>query len=307
MIIQGFHTHCFFFGLLFVLNTHAMTHYFNEYYDFEADCNNQNPSPWTGGSRVLVNKDLAPRASLISERISLIFSLIFLVFSPSLISLAIGLMIVFLAWGYSAPPLKLEYRGLGELCVAVVLNLLVPLWGYTLQRNSLHFSPLLLLLVPLALIEYARMMVMNMPDRASDALSGKKTLIVRIGMKSAVKIYIFVNVLAYLSLFFFCGLVPNSLILCLLGSFPLCLWLIYRFLRGDWKSSKKMYYIPFLASTHNGLVCALFLLGLIISSSRPIPVYALECWPLFLYFFSVLYFSLRVIKTPAKLRIEGDR
>jgi 1,4-dihydroxy-2-naphthoate octaprenyltransferase len=39
---------------LLVHAIHAMTHYFNEYYDYEADCANKNPSPWTGGSRVLV-------------------------------------------------------------------------------------------------------------------------------------------------------------------------------------------------------------------------------------------------------------
>ena len=40
-------------GLVFVWMAHIMTHFFNEYYDYETDCKNKTPSPWTGGSRVL--------------------------------------------------------------------------------------------------------------------------------------------------------------------------------------------------------------------------------------------------------------
>ena len=43
-----------------------MTHLFNEYYDYESDCKNVKPSPWTGGSRVLVQGLLRPETALIA-------------------------------------------------------------------------------------------------------------------------------------------------------------------------------------------------------------------------------------------------
>ena len=43
--------------------------------------------------------------------------------------------------------------------------------------------------IPLGIIEYIRMMVMNMADRESDAKTWKKTLVVRIGIENAVKIH----------------------------------------------------------------------------------------------------------------------
>ena len=40
----------FVLGQLFVSCTHMLTHFFNEYYDYEADQLHEFPSPWTGGS-----------------------------------------------------------------------------------------------------------------------------------------------------------------------------------------------------------------------------------------------------------------
>ena len=294
----------FLYGLFFVLNTHVMTHYFNEYYDFNADCNNKNPSPWTGGSRILVEKKLSLRTSIWSGYISAFISLLMLIKVPNLLCAIYGLMMVILGWGYSVKPLKLEYRGLGELDVAVVLNLLVPLWGYSLQLGNYQSIYLLYFLLPLAGIEYARMMVMNMPDRESDKFSGKATLIVRIGMEKAVKIYTIVNLLSYFCFLIFWQKVPSQLIICVLLTFPLGIWLVYRLQRGDWKNHSKMYYIPFWASTHNGLAAATFLLGLIISYPFPIFLGNIELYPLYLYIFSLIYFSLPLLKETHEKNIK---
>jgi len=90
--------------------------------------------------------------------------------------------------------------GLGELIVTLVLNTLVPLLGYCLQAGGLTANTLLLVLIPLGIIEYIRMMVMNMADWRSDATTWKKTLVVRIGIENAVRIHGVGMVVAYLTL-----------------------------------------------------------------------------------------------------------
>jgi 1,4-dihydroxy-2-naphthoate octaprenyltransferase len=289
--------YCFVVGLIFVLNTHMMTHYFNEYYDYEADCNNQNPSPWTGGSRILVNKKMARKTSLRIGYVSgfISFSLL-CVIAPDVHSFCYGIMIIVLAWGYSGWPLKLEYRGLGELDVALVLNILVPLFGYRLQFGEYRASYLLLLLLPLAAIEHARMMIMNMPDRVSDEKVGKKTFVVRIGILRSIHVYTVINTIAYCSLVLFWGKVAHIILLLLLCSAILCIWIIYRLYKGDWQDYKRMYYIPFWASTHNGLSAACFLLGLIFTQRTDFSYTSIQMYPLYLYAVSLLFFSIPLIK-----------
>ena len=119
---------------LMVHAIHAMTHYFNEYYDFEADCANKNPSPWTGGSRVLVEGKLKPEMALLIGRLISVIALSNAVIYygitghvPATMTIALG---VILGHGYSAWPLSTSCRGLSEVSICLVLNILVPLVGY---------------------------------------------------------------------------------------------------------------------------------------------------------------------------------
>ena len=158
---------------------HAMTHYFNEYYDYEADLLNKNPSPWTGGSRVLVESKMKPETALYVGRFIAFIALsnvaacyLLTGNTPLCITVSLG---VLLAHGYSAWPLMTSRRGLGELTVCLVLNVLAPLAGYqSLDPYSPFGSallwPILLSLLP---IQYVRIMVMNMADHDSDKIAGE--------------------------------------------------------------------------------------------------------------------------------------
>ena len=167
---------------LLVHAIHAITHYFNEYYDFEADCANKNPSPWTGGSRVLVEGKVKPRVSLLIARLITIIVLLNAILYygitgniPVTITIVLG---VIFGHGYSAWPLRTSRRGLGEATVCLVLNILSPLVGYQTHDPSSPFGNRLLwpLLIPLLPIQYVRMMVMNMADLEPDKITGKYSL-----------------------------------------------------------------------------------------------------------------------------------
>jgi 1,4-dihydroxy-2-naphthoate polyprenyltransferase len=273
-------------GLLFVWCTHLMTHYCNEYYDLPSDRENQAPSPWTGGSRVLVRGAVRPALSLALARVLLGVAVLIAGWLPGAHAKLLAVIAVVFAWEYTAPPLRMCTRGLGELGVTLVLNTLVPLLGLVLQGGSALGSPLVLLLVPLAIIEYVRMMVMNMADREADRRGGKLTLIVRIGMPRAVRIHAAGMVLAY------AGLLPLHLagvpllpLLLLSLTAPLGAWQAVRLLRS-WRSATAIHDTPFWASTHNGLAAASVLLGVLLLRGAS-GLFGILALPLLLYALSL--------------------
>ena len=178
-----FHLPLYIWTCLLVPALHVMAHYFNEFYDYEADLANKNPSSWTGGSRVLVEGKLKPEVSLFVGRIialAILANVIILYHITGNVPLTITLILgVTLSHGYSAGPLKTSRRGLGELTICFVLNVLAPLSGYQfLDRGSPFGSaslwPILLYLLP---IQFIRMMVMNMADYEGDSIAGQYSVV----------------------------------------------------------------------------------------------------------------------------------
>jgi 1,4-dihydroxy-2-naphthoate octaprenyltransferase len=148
-----------------------------------ADDANVTPTKFSGGSRViqygLVSfRGMATLAASLYVAGALV-GLLLLVLRGSPALLAIGLAGLVVGLGYTAPPLKLVYRGLGEIAVAVGFGPIMLLGAYVVQTGELAWEPFVLSLVPgilIALILY----VNEIPDRRSDAEAGKRTLPVRL-------------------------------------------------------------------------------------------------------------------------------
>ena len=89
-----------------------------------------------------------------------------------------------MAYQYHAPPLKLSYRGFGELAVALCYGPLIALGTYLVQVREV--SPgLTLAALPLGLLIAGFLWVNEFPDYAADKSAGKKTLVVRLGRERA--------------------------------------------------------------------------------------------------------------------------
>lgn len=115
----------------------------------------------------------------------------------------IGIAGVVLAYQYHAPPLKLSYRGLGELAVALCYGPLIALGTYIVQVREL--SPALIFAaVPLGLLIAGFLWVNEFPDYAADKSAGKKTLVVRLGRESAAWTYLGLVLAAFVLI----GLLP---------------------------------------------------------------------------------------------------
>jgi len=210
-----------------------MTHYANDYFDYEADRANATPTRWSGGSRVLPNAELPRRVALIG---ALVFAAIGVGVGVVLWRAAGGwtgavlLAIAVLAWEYSAPPLRLCATGLGELDTAIVVTGLVPLLGFVVQApGPAGMGVLAVAIVPLALLQIAMLLAIEFPDAAGDAATGKRTLVVRLGAPRAALLYGAVTALAYLWLPVAVGLgLPARMAWCAALPAPIAAWRIAR-------------------------------------------------------------------------------
>jgi 1,4-dihydroxy-2-naphthoate octaprenyltransferase len=181
-----------------------MTHYSNDFFDLAADRANQTPTHWSGGSRVLVEKRLRPGVALAAAvgvgilALGAALSLALVVHSGTL-TLPLLILALVVAWGYSAPPVQLHSRGLGELTVALLVPGLVPLVGFYLQTGQLEPLPLLAVM-PLGCLQFAMLLVIEFPDAAGDAAVGKRTLVVRLGEAKAAYLHASALLAAYAAL-----------------------------------------------------------------------------------------------------------
>ena len=193
-----------------------------------ADDANVTPTQYSGGSRViqygLVSfrqmAGLATAFYVAAGAIGLL--LLGLRGSPAL--LAIGIVGFVVSIGYTAPPLKFVYRGLGEIAVAVGFGPLMLLGAYVVQtRGTLTWEPVVASL-PIALLVALILYVNEIPDRRGDARAGKRTLPVRLGKPAVIAGYRLAVVAAYAILVggVVAGLLPLTALLALL-SIPLAL------------------------------------------------------------------------------------
>jgi 1,4-dihydroxy-2-naphthoate octaprenyltransferase len=194
-----------FIALLVIALCHVNSHFVNDYFDYESDKQNQTRSEqWTGGSRVLADGQLPQivglAAGLVASFATIVISLIFL---PNWKSFAVVMVMLLATWAYSAPPFSLAHRGLGEATVTVVLCVLVPLTASAVLGGTVTISMALTLAV-IGIITMARMLVMNLADHKSDAITGKRSLVVQLGLPASVSLYIGGTVFAYFLAAVFC-------------------------------------------------------------------------------------------------------
>jgi 1,4-dihydroxy-2-naphthoate polyprenyltransferase len=257
-------------GQIAITATQLMTHYANDYFDLAADRANQTPTRWSGGSRVLPDDALSPRTALntalVLALVAVIASLVLaLDVRPGVITLTLLLLSLLLAWSYSAPPLRLHSRGLGELTTAILVPGLTPLVGYYLQRGG--FSPLpFLAVVPLCFLQFAMLLAIEFPDEAGDRAAGKNTLVVRLGAARAARLWLVALLAAYLliPLLVLAGL-PLYVGITAMSTMPFALWQAWRIRRGAWAdpaqwNSLAMWSVVLLIGTAAAELAALLVL-----------------------------------------------
>ena len=149
-------------------------------------------SPFSGGKRVLVDKLLTRQQT---RRLAAVFfltaiaiGLVIVVWRDSRV-LAFGALGIGLAWYYHGGSVRLSYRGLGEVAVALAYGPLVVCGTYLVQTGHLS-APLLHVSMALGLLVAAFLWINEFPDYRADLGAGKKNLVVRLGLERAAQGYV---------------------------------------------------------------------------------------------------------------------
>ena len=181
----------FWTGFFFIAFLEAATVLSNEYVDYDSDRRNTFAGPFTGGSRVLVDGELGFRSvaagAILAGVCATVFGLIGISIGrgdPVEVA-AVSLGLAILALGYTLPPLKLSYRTLGELDVAVTHSLGVLLLGYVLVGGAVTDPTPWLVSLPFVLAVVPSITLAGVPDRRADRAVGKRTIAARFGFDVA--------------------------------------------------------------------------------------------------------------------------
>ncbi|MGZ8697267.1 MAG: UbiA family prenyltransferase [Gaiellaceae bacterium] len=184
-----------------------------------ADAANVNPTQFSGGSRVVLY-------GLVSLRN---LALLSLGFYAAGIAIGVGLAALrgwdllwlgvagaLLSFFYTAPPLKLVHRGLGEIVVALGFGPIMALGAYFVQAQEYDLEPLLVS-IPVGILIALVLYVNEVPDRPADAAAGKRTLPVRFSKDTIVNAYITAVAVAFglIAVFSISGLIVRPAIIAL--------------------------------------------------------------------------------------------
>lgn len=189
-------------ALLIIALLHAAANVLNDVYDElnGADrLNTQRIYPYTGGSRFIQNGVLSIEQmrnwGLLLLSLATLLGFGLGAYRGTAV-LGFGMTGIALGVLYSAPPVQLAARGLGELAVAAGFGLLPVCGAAWLQTGQLEL-PVLLLSIPVSCWVANILLINEVPDADSDAAAGKRTLVVRLGIRGASHLYTGLSLVAF--------------------------------------------------------------------------------------------------------------
>jgi 1,4-dihydroxy-2-naphthoate octaprenyltransferase len=179
-----------FFGAVCI---HLGLNVLNDIFDTSsgADRANVTPTPFSGGSRMILYglvtqawmRGLAAGLFAVGIGVGVTLAAI-----RTREILWLGMAGIFLSVFYTAPPIKLVHRGLGDIAVAIGFGPIMTLGSYAVAARTLAFEALYASL-PVGILVMLILYVNQIPDRRGDAASGKRTVAVRFGRNTIVRGY----------------------------------------------------------------------------------------------------------------------
>jgi 1,4-dihydroxy-2-naphthoate polyprenyltransferase len=202
-----------------------------------ADAANVNPTQFSGGSRVVHYGLMSLRGITL---LSIAFYAVGIAIGVYLAAtrgwdlLWLGIVATLLSVFYTAPPLKLVHRGLGELDVFLGFGPIMTLGAYFVQAREFDLEPLLAS-IPVGILIALVLYVNEVPDRPADAAAGKRTLPVRFAKETIVNLYGVAVALTFalIAVFAVAGWIVRPSLLALLAA-PLAVP-VYRALRDHYE------------------------------------------------------------------------
>ncbi len=200
-----FHWGYFLLTMMGGLLLHTGANVANDYFDHLSGTDERNVEfvrPFTGGSRMIQLGLLTPKAvlsgSLTAYGLAVVIGL-YLAYVRGPMILVFGIIGMFSGFFYTAPPIKLVGRGIGEFFIGLNFGVLMTVGAYYVQTGSLAWEPVIAS-IPVALLITAILYINEFQDAPADGSAGKAHLVVRLGRKKAVQGYILLLAFTYLSI-----------------------------------------------------------------------------------------------------------
>jgi 1,4-dihydroxy-2-naphthoate octaprenyltransferase len=157
-----------------------------------ADEANVTPTQFSGGSRVIHYGLMSMRQMQLMSAgfyaVGMAIGLVLALVSDFWPVLIIGVVGGLISYFYTAPPLQLVHRGVGEIAVFLGFGPVMALGAYWVQAERFS-GEALYASIPVGLLVALILYVNEIPDRPGDAAAGKRTLPVRLPMNAVLAVY----------------------------------------------------------------------------------------------------------------------
>lgn len=186
--------------LLGMLAFHAATNVLNDFFDVRHGVDREG-APTTKYRLHPAAMGQTPLSTILGLSLGLYAATlaagVYLAFVSSLAILAIVAGGILGSVLYTADPVVLKARALGEVTVFAMWGLLIPLGSYMVQTGDFSWSPIVAA-IPIGIFVALVLLANNIRDIGYDGTVGNRTLAVVLGVKGAAKVYSALLAVAYL-------------------------------------------------------------------------------------------------------------
>ncbi len=196
---------------------HIVTNLVNDYYDHKTGLDNKDNF---GALNILVQGALTPRqvaiGAIVAFLVALAIGVYFIIDAKEQAHVLIYLVLfgALSAYFYTAPPLSLKYRGLGDLQVILSFATLMVFGAYFVQTKEFSWLPILYS-IPIGLLVDDILHINNLRDIPADRNANISTLAIWLGENGAKKFHYVLSFGAFVSLLLlvlFAKLTPFALL-----------------------------------------------------------------------------------------------
>lgn len=223
----------FLFGLSSAILISISIHYANEYADYQTDALTQR-TLYSGGSGALQDLGLDRRLAIKGAVLFVFAGFLLAIIATRRGHLSTWILAplgaaAFLGWEYSLRPLKLAWRGWGEIDNALLGGFLLPVYGYAAISHRVE-TPVVSASLPFAMLAFVNLLGTHWADREADQAVGKNTLTTKLSVSRLRLIYLLPLLGAYTGIVLLPG-IPLPVRIASFSVLPLSLWGYSRFTR----------------------------------------------------------------------------
>lgn len=184
-------------ALIVSLSLQIAVNYANDFSDGVRGTDTNRIGPTRLVASKLATASSVKNASFISFFVAIIAGTL-LAFNTSIWLIAVGLISILAAWGYTGGKKPYGYLGFGELAVFIFFGIVATVGSYYVQVEQISSSALLLS-IPMGSLSCAILVINNLRDLNQDKLVSKRTLAVKLGDANTRIFYLLLLVLAQVS------------------------------------------------------------------------------------------------------------